>query len=172
MTQQIINYDEEMVGANHPTKSDTLNRAFLISHDNTGGMKGLTGDPGSPQNYQYYWRSDTKLMRIYDGSTWRTIGFRFATGTYTGNGNATQAVTGLGFQPRYVHIIPHAVKGRGYKTDQMGAYACSPYNTGDYYNTDYIISLDADGFTVGDGTTQSDNRLNNNTTVYSYVCWG
>ncbi len=36
MTQQIINWDEEMVGANHPTKPDTLNRGFLVEHNADG----------------------------------------------------------------------------------------------------------------------------------------
>ncbi|MBU1067468.1 hypothetical protein KKE60_06750 [Patescibacteria group bacterium] len=36
MTQQIINYDEKMVGANHPTLSDTLNRAILVDHADDG----------------------------------------------------------------------------------------------------------------------------------------
>jgi len=35
----IIDYTEEMVGANHPTKSDTLNRALLVGHDANGGHK-------------------------------------------------------------------------------------------------------------------------------------
>jgi len=36
---EIIDYTEEMVGANHPTKSDTLNRALLIGHDADGTHK-------------------------------------------------------------------------------------------------------------------------------------
>jgi microcystin-dependent protein len=37
MTQQTINYNEKIVGANHPTLSDTVNRALLIQHNSTGG---------------------------------------------------------------------------------------------------------------------------------------
>jgi hypothetical protein len=36
MTDIIIQHNEEMVGANHPTKADTLNRAFLVEHDTDG----------------------------------------------------------------------------------------------------------------------------------------
>jgi len=32
----IIQFSEEMVGAGHPTKPDTLNRAFLAEHDSAG----------------------------------------------------------------------------------------------------------------------------------------
>jgi len=39
MSSQIIEYTEEMVGANHPTKSDTLNRALLVEHNNDGTHK-------------------------------------------------------------------------------------------------------------------------------------
>lgn len=59
MTQQIINYDEEMVGANHPAKADTINRALKVAHniDGThkeaglwlGGIQGLgINDEGAP----------------------------------------------------------------------------------------------------------------------------
>ena len=39
MADQRIQYTEEMVGANHPTKSDTLNRLSLVDHENNGGHK-------------------------------------------------------------------------------------------------------------------------------------
>ena len=47
MTQQVINYDEEMVGANHPTKADTLNRAFLIEHNADGTHGAGVGGSGN-----------------------------------------------------------------------------------------------------------------------------
>lgn len=39
MASQIIEYNEEMVGANHPTKPDTLSRALLVEHNNDGTHK-------------------------------------------------------------------------------------------------------------------------------------
>lgn len=36
MADQTIQHTEEMVGAGHATKSDTLNRALLIEHGNDG----------------------------------------------------------------------------------------------------------------------------------------
>lgn len=49
---QIIRYTEEMVGAGHPLKSDTLNRAFLVTHNADGTHSivpyaALTGVPTS-----------------------------------------------------------------------------------------------------------------------------
>ena len=42
-----IQYDEEMVGANHPTKSDTLNRLVLAEHEQDGSHKdGVLPSPG------------------------------------------------------------------------------------------------------------------------------
>lgn len=38
-TDQRIQYTEEMVGASHPTKSDTLNRLSLVEHNNDGTHK-------------------------------------------------------------------------------------------------------------------------------------
>ena len=39
MADQRIQYTEEMVGANHPSKSDTLNRLTLVEHDTDGTHK-------------------------------------------------------------------------------------------------------------------------------------
>ena len=43
MSDQIIQYTEEMVGANHPTKADTLNRALLVGHNADGTHKEAFG---------------------------------------------------------------------------------------------------------------------------------
>lgn len=41
-TDQRIQYTEQMVGASHPTKSDTLNRLTLIEHNTDGTHKSIT----------------------------------------------------------------------------------------------------------------------------------
>jgi len=46
MADQRIQYAEEMVGAGHPTKSDTLNRLMLVDHGNDG-QHTLAGFQGS-----------------------------------------------------------------------------------------------------------------------------
>ncbi len=84
-------------------------------------------------------------------------------GTYTGNGTASRALTGLGFSPDYVLVLPangNAVVQRGtgmpasFRFDQTAAGASD------------VLSLDADGFTVGNGT-----EVNQNTIAYHYVAW-
>lgn len=76
MADQIIQYTEEMVGAGHPTKSDTLNRALLIEHNSDGthkfgevgpgaGLKGLTVKPNAT-NPNYQVDIDADEIEAYD----------------------------------------------------------------------------------------------------------
>ena len=94
---------------------------------------------------------------------------RMATGTYTGDGNATQAITGVGFQPDHVAIwAQNSVAQRYNKTNQDGTKTKMIGTP--TWEDDHIISLDSNGFTVGDGTPSS-NHVNINTTVYTYTAW-
>ena len=98
---------------------------------------------------------------------------RIKTGTYTGDDAATQAIIGTG-QPKAIIIYPQLdahFYGEVFKTDQDGANAWF-YETFQKfrYIADMIISLDADGFTVGDGTGFA-NVLNVYGVSYSYVVW-
>ena len=102
-------------------------------------------------------------------------GAKFKTGTYTGNGNSTQAITGVGFQPKFVLIYDHTLSGAPnllFKTDQDGLYAFYLWLYGSSsnfnYATDVVVSLDADGFTVGNSGTIA----NTNGNVYTYIAFG
>lgn len=99
---------------------------------------------------------------------------RFATGTYTGDGAATQGIVGVGFQPRYVTIYPHGTQGGlSHKTDRDGVNSkVWRHGVQWYYDADHIISLNADGFTVGDGTPLGINMVNVLNVVYTYVAFG
>lgn len=98
------------------------------------------------------------------------------TGTYTGNGAATQAITGLGFKPRKAMIYPidSNTEGMCIKTDRdAGTLSYLPLVTGGAvagYEDDHLRSLDTDGFTVGDGTGTA-NTLNVNLRNYAFVAW-
>jgi hypothetical protein len=88
------------------------------------------------------------------------------TGTYTGNAAATQAITGLGFKPRALLVFVAGTGGQqgfALKTDRSSTtFSYAPFVSGGSPagNTDDLIrSLDADGFTIGDGTG-STNILN------------
>ena len=102
-------------------------------------------------------------------------GAKFKTGTYTGNGNSTQAITGVGFQPKFVLIYDHTLSGAPnllFKTDQDGLYAFYLWlygnNSNFNYATDVVVSLDADGFTVGNSGTIANTSGN----VYTYIAFG
>lgn len=100
---------------------------------------------------------------------------RIKVGTYTGNGAATQAITGVGFQPDILVIVAHNyvdniaiwVTDKQMPTGGSGKLAKRTTTDGSLV-ADMIRSLDADGFTVGDGTTIGDNELNVNNVDYSY----
>lgn len=121
------------------------------------------------------------MVRLFSSPTPQgllNLGFiRMVTGTYTGNGAATQAITGVGFQPKLVMIYQQvAVTEDVYiKTDQDGTRT-KFYDGGgaDWeWRDDMIISLDADGFTVGDGTGwPSGWSPNIAAAVCTYICWG
>lgn len=85
-------------------------------------------------------------------------------GTYTGDGGASQAITGIGFKPDMVVAKPSTTTdGAAFKTKDMDA-GKSTYIRNDWgYETTFITSLDSDGFTVG-----SDSRINGSSVVYYY----
>jgi len=94
---------------------------------------------------------------------------RIKIGTYFGDGNSTQEITGVGFEPDAVFVFPHA-GGAAYtecwvKTSGMGTYAKEFKEHSNWWE-DIIISLDEDGFTVGDGGS---NVLNTSGRTYSYI---
>ncbi|MBI5827663.1 MAG: right-handed parallel beta-helix repeat-containing protein [Deltaproteobacteria bacterium] len=50
MADQRVQYTEEMVGAGHPTKADTLNRLMLVEHGTDGTHGGAIGNAGAEHN--------------------------------------------------------------------------------------------------------------------------
>jgi hypothetical protein len=95
---------------------------------------------------------------------------RMVVGSYTGNGSATQAITGVGFQPTFIIIYDRAggapLQGFSMKASNDTTFA--KVDSG--YQIDHIISLDANGFTVGDGTASS-NYMNTSAEVYTYIAF-
>lgn len=85
-------------------------------------------------------------------------------GSYVGNGGASQAITGIGFQPDMVVAKPATTTdGAAFRTKDMDA-GKSTYIRNDWgYETTFITSIDADGFTVG-----SDSRINGTGVTYYY----
>lgn len=103
---------------------------------------------------------------------------RIATGQYTGDGTLANAITGVGFTPKFVMIVEHGVaEGAAaeyfWASDAMAANTCVHVTAAgaplSRVNT-RIISLDVDGFTVSD----AGGNFNPNTLdfVYDYICFG
>lgn len=108
------------------------------------------------------------------------------TSTYTGDGATSQAITGVGFAPKYVAIIKRRTTGafdtdgRAYvlTTDTMvddnaSGMALVPFDgaaTAIEWVTDAIISLDSDGFTVDDNG--ADEHPNKSSQVYNFIAIG
>ena len=103
-----------------------------------------------------------------NGAVYSWVAFRAAPGvlsvsSYVGNGALTHPIAGLGFSPDYVVVLgagasapvqrstPMSVT---YRFDQTAAAASG------------ILSLDVDGFTVGNSA-----QVNQNGTVYHYLSW-
>ena len=101
---------------------------------------------------------------------------RMATGTYTGDGTVSQAITGIGFQVRFIVIArlwTEAYSG----TDATSGFTMESQTVGfanmglmRYSYDDRIKTLDADGFTVSDDGSDSD--PNKDGQDYCYTVWG
>ena len=128
-------------------------------------------------NLRYVNTGDTLAYR--SASAWlelvttSTTG-QFVTGSYAGDGAGTKAVTGVGFEPEIVLILPGANSfDTSIKTSDMATTYAKVFSAGSVYADDAIRSLDADGFTVGDGTggvTGTGDNMNDGSTTYFYIC--
>ena len=97
----------------------------------------------------------------------------FNTKLYTGDGNSTQAVTGVGFQPDWIwiknrtdahwHNLNDSVRGAG-----AGQVLRSNTNAAEGGTSGHVSSFDSDGFTVATGTSDAEEV---NTSSDNYVSW-
>ena len=134
---------------------------------------------------------DADVVSIYDDSAGsykkitvanlKNTFIQFASGTYTGDGSTSQAITGVGFAPKYVKIVNRETVNAStvgvFETwaevmdDNAAGGAIKHTGSGGHdFSTNAIISLDSDGFTVDDGG--SDANPNKNGDVYNYFCIG
>ena len=126
-----------------------------------------------------------QALRVNSGGTdieWSASQAQIATGTYTGDGATSQAITGVGFAVRYVitqnrqvndaqatnihwtsdTIVDDNASGMAMTENVTTGFPMSRINR--------IISLDADGFTVDDAG--ADEHPNKNAVVYNYIAFG
>ncbi len=122
---------------------------------------------------------------VYDGTNFemqsqlgRSDLCRIKTGTYTGDGTEGQAITGVGFTPKYVKIWDHITSEVDQeifeKLDQSWGNFIVQHGiipTHEHRSLpDKINSLDADGFTVDDAG--GDAAPNRDTNSYDYLALG
>lgn len=92
-------------------------------------------------------------------------------GTYTGDGNATQAITGVGFQPKVVFVreLVQTVgdDGGSFRIDTMGTNEGKKIGANGAVSTDGVRVLGTDGFTVGNGAS-----VNASGVAYYYLALG
>lgn len=93
---------------------------------------------------------------------------QMVTGTYEGDGTASQSITGLGGDPTVLLIIPESGEEPFLVTGSMPAgnakLTSADVSVDEEFQTDLITSLDADGFTV-------QGNANTSSKTYFYVAW-
>lgn len=161
-------------------ESSTRAQRVTMPFSNLAATAAPTVNDDSGDGYEvgslWFDTTNDKVYGCTDSSSgaavWKELSGQIATGTYTGDGGATKAITGLGFQPKHVHIYTKAGTAFGWKNTGDSTGSMNYTNSGLVlrYADDHIISRDSDGFTVGDGTATA-NVFNVNTTVYSYTAW-
>ncbi len=105
---------------------------------------------------------------------------KIKTGTYTGDGTTSQAITNIGFRPLFVKItkretVSGTEEASFWTTDKIvddnaAGGAIKDDNDEHKFVVNAIISLDADGFTVDDGG--ADANPNTDGVIYNYVVVG
>jgi uncharacterized repeat protein (TIGR01451 family) len=111
-----------------------MNTATVTSADQS--------DPVSSNN------SDSATVFVVAGSN-----YSMATGKYSGDGGPSQAISGLGFQPNFVIVKGENAATAVGKTSTMPGALSKSLGPNDQLQLDHIVSLDADGFTVGSNLT-------------------
>ena len=74
---------------------------------------------------------------------------RQAVGHYTGNGGASKAIAGLGFQPEAILVKPANAPSSFIATSTMTAGKAKVLSSANASASNYVNSFDADGFTAG-----------------------
>jgi hypothetical protein len=125
--------------------------------------------------------SDTAIVsqqsfKNYTDSTVSGRNMKYKSGTYTGDGGTSHALTGVGFKPTYLKIYNHLTsEAAGTIFEKVGTgwgvysylYDSTPY-TSTYDHR--VLSLDADGFTVDDDS--ADLHPNKSGQVYDFLAKG
>lgn len=96
----------------------------------------------------------------YHGFAMRSVPGVLKVGSFTGDGTAALSTKGLGFKPNVVIVKANAAQyARILTTDMVNNTATSMYMGTTTTDTTGILTLDADGFTVGSGASVNGNGV-------------
>lgn len=167
-------------------KDDTANGAdgvHFVTTSFTAGTDGIIGDPDgntasnaiqSLDSDGFTLGTDTDVNEAnirytymaFDGSDCTSSG-TFCVGQYTGDGNATQALTSVGFQPDLVVIKRAGASQAVFRTSSMGTNVGQYFSNANEDTTGILFTtLDATGFTVG-----NDAAVNTNAETYNFFAF-
>ena len=141
-----------------------------------GGLLTLPDDTTDTTESNLRYNTTDDVVEFRNASAWKELiastgGAKMKVGTYTGDGGATKAITGVGFLPDVVFVFPmlNDSLNVSVKTTDMGS-TNSKLLGGSKVVTDSIRSLDADGFTVGYGDgNKAAGDMNISGATYCYV---
>jgi len=140
-----------MAGDNSkPMTGGTALAANLIESITTTGFTVGNDARVNANGTEYYW------IAFKVGSK------RLFVGSYSGNGTNPRSITGVGFSPEFVIVLPAGTTEAMWRSSADTEGFNFATSTG---NTTWVSALGADGFTVNNAAT------NTNGTTYHYVAW-
>jgi len=147
---------------------EALKTTFAIEHSLLGAHKFLSGDtasrPAASVAGRLYINTQLKTIQLDDGTAWADLIHyyqRTKVGSYTGDGTSNKGITGLGFTPTFLLVIPLTGTNPSFMKTTAFAGSSSHKLSDNTTSTTGIDTLDADGFTI-------DADANVNTVVYQY----
>lgn len=157
-------------------KGDTAQTGVFRTSTMIGGAaKPATGATGLTANLIQSLTSDgftigTDARVNASGVVYQWVAFSAGAGemvvsAYTGNGSDNRSITGFGFQPEYVIVMPAGATEAVHRSSTMTGDISFEFDIS-ASATNQIQALQADGFQVG-----TDGRVNTSGTVYHYVAW-
>lgn len=147
---------------------EALRTSYLEEHSLLGPHKFLSGNsaarPAAAHAGRIYINTELKTVQLDDGAAWASLihyNNRVKIGTFTGTG-AGQSITGVGFQPTYLKVIPLTGTNPSFECGVNHAAGDSHKDDDMTTSTTGITLLSADGFTVGVAASV-------NLIVYQYI---
>ena len=151
-----------------------------MTHDDL--LFGASGTPSTQAHGDAAAKGSALDAARLDHKNAMPTGSQIATGTYTGDGEVSQAITGIGFTPKFVHIWERQtadnhqllIKEDIYNTaeimDDIAAFGSITHGNDGRFVDDSIIAYGSDGFTVDDNS--NDEAPNKNSLAYNFMVLG